>query len=86
MCLGIFVKVRTSAPFIQWHFSYDILPKLAALTVRVTMVFTITMDEVWSWSKRAIDLIFPMPEDLRKVLAELKLSSAAEILSTPKNH
>ena len=50
------------------------------------MVLTVTMDEVWNWSKRATDLISPISEDLRKVFAELKFSSAAEILSTPKNH
>ena len=50
------------------------------------MVLTVTMDEVWSYYKSSTDLIPTMPEDLRKVLAELKLSSAAEILSTPENH
>ena len=49
------------------------------------MVLTLTMDEVWSYSKSSTDLIPTMPEDLRKVLAELKLSSAAEILSTSKH-
>ena len=50
------------------------------------MVGTVTMEEVWRYAKTAIDLIFPRSDDLRKALAELQLSSAAEILSNPKNH
>ena len=50
------------------------------------MVGTVTMEEVWRYAKTAIDLIFPRSDDLRKALAELQLSSDAEILSNPKNH
>ena len=55
------------------------------LTVRCTMLFTFTMEELWSYSKSPIGFVSPMSEDLRKVFAELKVSSAAEILSKPKN-
>ena len=55
------------------------------LTERITKLLTVTMEELWSCLKSSIDLIPTIPEDLRKALAELKLSSAAEILSTSKN-
>ena len=50
------------------------------------MVGTLTMEKVWRYAKRATELMPPIPEDLKKVFAELKICSAAEILSTSKNH
>ena len=50
------------------------------------MVGTVTMEEVFRLGKRVTDLIFHIPDDLRNTFAELKISSAAEILSIPKNH
>ena len=57
-----------------------------ALTVRCTMLLTMAMEEVWRNGKSSIGNVPPMSEDLRNVLAELKLSSAAEKLSNLKNH
>ena len=56
------------------------------LTVWITKLFTVTMDELWSCFKSSTDLIPTISEDLRKAIAELKLSSAAELLSMSKNH
>ena len=56
------------------------------LTVHFSMLFTTTMVEVLSWAKTSMEVIPTWSKVLRNVFAELILSSAAELLSKPKNH
>ena len=56
------------------------------LTVQITKLFTLTMEELWRFAKMTTDFILPMSDYLRKVFTELSNSSAAELLSQSKNH
>ena len=64
------------------------IPRLKRIRLKVhfSMLFTTTMVEVFSWVKTSMEVISTWSKVLRNVFAELILSSAAELLSKPKNH
>ena len=54
-----------------WNLDNDEKALVKSLTESLTQIFTITMEEIWSYVKRATDLMLTMSEDIRKVFAEI---------------
>ena len=64
---------------------FHVSEAMTALTARITKILTITMNEVWGYTKCHTPMIPTRWEVFRNIIAELILSSVAEFQLTPEN-